>query len=74
MNIAKNKINDKNGLNNSKLRKPTINKIRFNEVIRKFVKKIELVFLIKIWCKWSLPARKGFWLFFKRIALIERNS
>ena len=48
MNIAKNKINDKNGLNNSKLRKPTINKIRFNEVIRKFVKKIELVFLIKI--------------------------
>ena len=36
--------------------------------------KIDLFFLNKIWCKWSCPALKGFWLFFNRIKLTDKNS
>ena len=42
--------------------------------IKKLVAKIDLVISNNTWCKWSLPATKGFLLFFKRIRFIDKNS
>ena len=36
---------------NKKLKYPIMNKIILNEVIKKFVKKIELLFPNNLWCK-----------------------
>ena len=49
-------------------------KIIFAKDIKKFVKKIELLFLNKMWCKWSWLGLSNFFLFFKRIKLIAKNS
>ena len=51
-----------------------MNKIIFVMHIIRFVKKIDSVFLINTWCKWSSPATKGSFLFFNLIKLIEVNS
>ena len=59
---------------NEKLKYPIVNKKILSEDIKKFVKKMDLFSSNNLWCKWSVPALKGFCLFFSRIILIDKNS
>lgn len=45
------KINETSGFINEKLKYPIVNKIIFIKVIKKFVKKIDLVLSNNTWCK-----------------------
>ena len=69
-----NKISEARGFINLKLKYPKIKKTIFIIEIKKFVKKSDLHFLKIIWCKWSFPALKSFFLLISLTKLIDKNS